>query len=174
MPIVGELTFPSLVGFPLTGLLLWLLFVLTATAGAGAAKWMHHEHERYGIPQMEWFSLAIGGALAGLIIGVMQVGLILLPVAAIVIVVVVFLFAKQRDKRVQPNERLLTKDGLKNLRQMISANRDLAAAEKSTAPAKPLKERLKELFQKLQQASGKKKKKQAKKSCEPNFQMFRL
>ncbi len=159
VPIFAELYAPSLVGFPVLGLVLWLVFLLTAAAGVGAAKWMHREHGRYGIPQMEWWTLIIGAAVGGLIIGVMQVGLILLPLAAVAIIVVVFLFTKQRDKRVPPNERLLTKDGLKNLRQMISANRDLAAAEKAAKPAKPFKERLKDLFQKLQQASGKKKKK---------------
>ena len=72
--LVAEVDLPSLSGFPLLGLLQLVCFAVLMAAGIAAAVWMHAEHERLAIPQMEWWYLGIGAILAGLLVGTMELG----------------------------------------------------------------------------------------------------
>ncbi|NDC53772.1 MAG: type II/IV secretion system protein [Planctomycetia bacterium] len=163
VPLAGMVSYPSFSGFPLGGLALWLLFVLTGAGGLAAAVWMRNQDEQLAIPHMEWWKLAIGLVLAGLLVGTMQIGpavSITLSLAGLVATLV--FFTRARDKRVPPDARILTKKFVDNLRAGVrrrSEARKAAAAAAKAANVKPptLSARLKAVGTALQQSIGRKK-----------------
>jgi len=176
--LVAEVDLPSLSGFPLLGLLQLVCFAVLMAAGIAAAVWMHAEHERLAIPQMEWWYLGIGAILAGLLVGTMELGPLTLAAVALGLPVFSAFFTKQRDRRVPPAERLLTKDGLKHLLQGLrdaSALKKEAAAKaaalKPKAPPKSFAERMKGTGASLMSVLGKKK--PPEKKPDPPFKLLK-
>ena len=164
VPLLADLDLPSYSGFPLTGLLIWVAFAALTAAGIAAALWMDRQNQELAIPNMEWWYLGIGATLAALVIGTMQLGLLTIPIVAVGLPALLGGFTRERDKRVPPAKRLLTKDGFKNLMQGIRDNRDKAkeAAAKVAAatppePPQSLMDRVKGLGASLQKMAGKKK-----------------
>jgi len=161
--LFADLDYPSLQGFPVVGIVWWLLFALTAAAGLAAAVWMRAQDEELAVQYMEWWKLAISLVLAALFIGTMQLGpVIAIPIAVVGLAATLFMFTKARDKRVPAARRILTKNFLQNLRTGISERNasKKAAVAAAKADAKPLSlaERLKGMGDSLQKmASGKKK-----------------
>jgi len=169
-PVLGatlfaELSLPSFSGFPLLGLLTWLGFMLTMATAVAAALWMDRQNQELAIPQMEWWFLGIGATLAALLIGTVQIGLVAIPVVAFCLPALLFSFTKQRDKRVPPAKRLLTKDGFANLMQAFRERKALkkraaavsAAADTAKTPPKTWADRLKGIAESLQRLHAKKK-----------------
>jgi len=164
VPLLADVDLPSFSGFPLTGLLLWMAFAAVMAAGIAAALWMDRENQDLAIPRMEWWYLGIGATLAVLLIGTMELGPLTIPLVAVGLPVFLATFTRERDKRVPPSKRLLTKDGFKNLMQGIRDSRakarEVAAKAAAAKPAEPPKsflERVKGLGDTLQSLAGKKK-----------------
>jgi len=161
--LFADLDYPSLQGFPVVGIVWWLLFALTAAAGLAAAVWMRAQDEELAVQYMEWWKLAISLVLAALFIGTMQVGpVIAIPVALFGLLATLFMFTKARDKRVPAARRILTKNFVQNLRAGMSernaSKKAAAAAAKADAKPVSLSERLKGVGASLQKSlSGKKK-----------------
>jgi type II secretory ATPase GspE/PulE/Tfp pilus assembly ATPase PilB-like protein len=161
--LFADLDYPSLQGFPVVGIVWWLLFALTAAAGLAAAVWMRAQDEELAVQYMEWWKLAISLVLAALFIGTMQVGpVIAIPVALLGLLATLFMFTKARDKRVPAARRILTKNFVQNLRAGMSernaSKKAAAAAAKADAKPVSLSERLKGVGASLQKSlSGKKK-----------------
>jgi len=164
VPLLADLDLPSSSGFPVTGLLIWLAFAALTAAGITAALWMNRQNQELAIPNMEWWYLAIGATLAALVIGTMQLGLVAIPFVAVGLPVLLGGFTRERDKRVPPPKRLLTKDGVKNLLQGIRDSRTeakaaaaKAAAAKPPEPPKTLMDRVKGVGAAIQKMAVKKK-----------------
>ena len=162
--LLADVDLPSFSGFPLTGLLLWMAFAAVMAAGIAAALWMDRENQDLAIPRMEWWYLGIGATLAVLLIGTMELGPLTIPLVAVGLPVFLATFTRERDKRVPPSKRLLTKDGFKNLMQGIRDSRakareaaTKAAAAKPVEPPKTFLERLKSFGETLQSVLVKKK-----------------
>ena len=162
--LLADVDLPSFSGFPLTGLLLWMAFAAVMSAGIAAALWMDRENQDLAIPRMEWWYLGIGATLAVLLIGTMELGPLTIPLVAVGLPVFLATFTRERDKRVPPSKRLLTKDGFKNLMQGIRDSRakareaaTKAAAAKPVEPPKTFLERLKSFGETLQSVLVKKK-----------------
>jgi len=162
--LLADVDLPSFSGFPLTGLLLWMAFAAVMAAGIAAALWMDRENQDLAIPRMEWWYLGIGATLAVLLIGTMELGPLTIPLVAVGLPVFLATFTRERDKRVPPSKRLLTKDGFKNLMQGIRDSRakareaaTKAAAAKPVEPPKTFLERLKGFGETLQSVLFKKK-----------------
>ena len=149
LPLVAEVELPSFAGFPWAGLFLLVFFAGLMAAGIAAAVWMQVEDERLAMPNMDWWRLGIGVVLAALLIGTMEAGALAIPAAAICLPAFVGAFAFQHDKRVPPDERLMTSQGLSRLVRGLQAarvRRGAAAAEaRKHAPAKTLASRLRGL-----------------------------
>ena len=162
--LLADVDLPSFSGFPLTGLLLWMAFAAVMAAGIAAALWMDRENQDLAIPRMEWWYLGIGATLAVLLIGTMELGPLTIPLVAVGLPVFLATFTRERDKRVPPSKRLLTKDGFKNLMQGIRDSRakareaaTKASAAKPVEPPKTFLERLKGFGETLQSVLVKKK-----------------
>ena len=176
--LFAELELPSFSGFPLVGLLLLVAFALLMAAGLAAAVWMNDENQRLAIPQIDWWYLGISAVLAGLLIGTMELGPVTLPIVALVLPLLLALFTKQRDRRVPAAQRLLTKDGFKNLlqgfRDSSARKKDVAAkiaAAKPLAPPKTFADRLKGSGESIMAVLGRKK--PMEKKPEPQFKLLR-
>ena len=163
VPLLANLDLPSYSGFPLTGLLIWAAFASLTAVGIAAALWMDKQNQDLAIPNMEWWYLGIGATLAALVIGTMQLGPLTIPIVAVGLPVLLAAFTRERDKRVPPAKRLLTKDGLKNMLQGFRDSRAQAkeaaakeAAAKPPEPPKSLMDRVKGLGDTLQKLAGKK------------------
>lgn len=157
--IVAEVDLPSYPGFPWLGLVLFAVFIALVTATIAAAQWMDGEDDRLDIPRMEGWRLGIAGVLAALLIGTMNLGAIMLPVVAVGLPLVVGAFTRERDKRVPPEERLLTKNGLQTLLRDLNKSRNNRRKATAAAPKKPrqsLAERLKGLGSSLGKVVAKK------------------
>jgi len=148
--LFAELDVPSFSAFPLSGLVVWVVFAAVMAAGIAAAIWMDGENKKLAIPQMEWWYLGIGAVLAALLVGTMELGPLMIPAVAVGLPVFLMGFTKQRDKRVPSAQRLLTKDGVGNLLRGLkdSSNKKKEAAAKLAAlkpkaPAKSFADRLK-------------------------------
>ena len=164
LAFLAILDLPSFYGFPVVGLLLLLSFLLLAAATIGFAVWMGKQHQEYGIPNTEWWFLSISGVLAGLLFGTSQIGLIFMPLPAVALGVLAYLFLKERDKRVEKSKRILTKDFVANLRQAMADARGKreVAAQANKAPKKPIKQQIKDFFEKLSKKAAAKKGKRRK------------
>ncbi len=148
--LFAELDVPSFSAFPLSGLVVWVVFAALMAAGIAAAVWMNGENQKLAIPQMEWWYLGIGAVLAALLVGTMELGPLMIPAVAVGLPVFLVGFTKQRDKRVPSAQRLLTKNGVGNLLRGLkdSSNKKKEAAAKLAAlkpkaPAKSFADRLK-------------------------------
>ena len=164
VPLLANLDLPSFSGFPLSGLLAWVGFAAMMAAAIAAAAWMERQNHELAMPHMEWWNLGIGAILAVLLIGTMELGLLTIPVVAVGLPAFLGAFTRERDKRVPPAKRLLTKDGFKNLMQGIREGRAQAkataakaAAAKPAEPPKSLMDRVKGFGTTLQQMASKKK-----------------
>jgi hypothetical protein len=69
--LFAEVDIPSFSAFPLSGLVVWVIFAAVMAAGIAAAVWMDGENQKLAIPQMEWWYLGIGVVLAALLVGTM-------------------------------------------------------------------------------------------------------
>jgi len=148
--LFAELDVPSFSAFPLSGLVVWVVFAALMAAGIAAAVWMDGENQKLAIPQMEWWYLGIGAVLAALLVGTMELGPLMIPAVAVGLPVFLAAFTKQRDKRVPSAQRLLTKNGvgnlLRGLKDSSNKKKEVAAklaALKPKAPAKSFADRLK-------------------------------
>ena len=81
--LFAELDVPSFSAFPLSGLVVWVVFAAVMAAGIAAAIWMDGENKKLAIPQMEWWYLGIGAVLAALLVGTMELGPLMLPAVAV-------------------------------------------------------------------------------------------
>jgi type II secretory ATPase GspE/PulE/Tfp pilus assembly ATPase PilB-like protein len=176
--LFAELDVPSFSAFPLSGLVVWVVFAALMAAGIAAAVWMDGENKKLAIPQMEWWYLGIGAVLAALLVGTMELGPLMIPAVAVGLPVFLAGFAKQRDKRVPHAQRLLTKDGLGNLLRGLKASsveKKAAAAKlaalKSKLPSKTFADRLKAASGSLMNVLSKKKKDEKKE--EPTFKLLK-
>jgi hypothetical protein len=120
--LFAEIDVPSFSAFPLSGLVVWVVFAALMAAGIAAAVWMDSENQKLAIPQMEWWYLGIGAVLAALLVGTMELGPLMIPAVAVGLPVFLAGFTKQRDKRVPHAQRLLTKDGVGNLLRGLKAS----------------------------------------------------
>ena len=143
VPLLANLDLPSFSGFPLSGLLAWVGFAAVMAAAIAAAAWMERQNHELAMPHMEWWNLGIGAILAVLLIGTMELGLLTIPAVAVGLPAFLGAFTRERDKRVPPAKRLLTKGGFKNLMQGIREGRAQAKATAAKAaaakPAEPPK-----------------------------------
>jgi len=157
----AAISYPSSSSFPYLGLLIFACFTLTASGGLSAAVWMRAQDEKLAIPGMEWWKLAIGSVLGVLLIGTMQIGpMIAIPTSIAALACTLFFFAKARDKRVPPAERIITKDFFKNAISFIRESRKAkaAAAAKAASPPMTFSQRFKAAGATLQQAVSRTKK----------------
>jgi general secretion pathway protein E len=173
----AEVDVPSFSAFPLSGLVVWVVFAALMAAGIAAAVWMDSENQKLAIPQMEWWYLGIGAVLAALLVGTMELGPLMIPAVAVGLPVFLAGFAKQRDKRVPHAQRLLTKDGLGNLLRGLKDSSDKKkqaaaklAAVKPKVPAKTFADRLKGASGSVMNVLSKKKEE---KKEEPNFKLLK-
>jgi hypothetical protein len=170
IPSFAALSLPSLNGFPLVGLLWFLLLLLLAVVGLGGAIWMAKEHEEHGIAQADRWFLAIGLVLVAVLVGVLQIGPIALLPAAPAMATTLFYFTKQRDKRVEKSRRILTKDFVTNIRATIREHiASSAAVSPGNAPREPLLARLKSVMLKLNERAVKKSQTAKKKEARPEL-----
>jgi type II secretory ATPase GspE/PulE/Tfp pilus assembly ATPase PilB-like protein len=175
IPSFAALSLPSLNGFPLVGLLWFLLLLLLAVVGLGGAIWMAKEHEEHGIAQADRWFLAIGLVLVAVLVGVLQIGPIALLPAAPAMATTLFYFTKQRDKRVEKSRRILTKDFVTNIRATIREHiASSAAVSPGNAPREPLLARLKSVMLKLNERAVKKSQTAKKKEARPELPDFVL
>lgn len=175
--LFAELDVPSFSAFPLSGLVVWVVFAALMAAGIAAAVWMDRENQKLAIPKMEWWYLGIGAVLAALLVGTMELGPLMIPAVAVGLPVFLAGFTKQRDRRVPQAQRLLTKDGLGNLLRGLKASsveKKAAAAKlaalKPKVPAKSFADRLKGASGSLMNVLSKKKEE---KKEEPNFKLLK-
>ena len=162
--LLAEVELPSFSGFPVLGVFSLICFGCLMAAGVAAAVWMNGENQRLAIPQMEWWYLGIGSLLACLLVGTMELGLVTIPIVLFGLPILLAFFTKQRDRRVPPAERLLTKDGMRNLlrgfresKARKQAEAAKVAGQNSKAAPKPLSERLKAAAQSVVGMLGRKK-----------------
>jgi len=144
---IAVLDIPSFQSFPVVGILLFGLFTLTAWATIASAVWMQSQDRDLGIAKIDLWYLAIGLTLAVLIFGVMQAGVLVIPLVLVALAAEMFFFVKQRDKPVPPASRILTKQAIANARAYFKArqakNRQEAADKKAAAgPPKSILQRL--------------------------------
>jgi type II secretory ATPase GspE/PulE/Tfp pilus assembly ATPase PilB-like protein len=111
-PMLAVVDHPSFHGFPWLALLTSIAFIGTALVCIGGSRWISTEAASLGVKNGEWWAATAFGLSAMLAIGVVLAGPLAVAVAAAVVSMMLYVFAKRRDLLVSAEERVLTRAGL--------------------------------------------------------------
>lgn len=131
--VLGELDHPALSGFPGLGLLAAVALAVVATGCVAATIWIDRQGDRYPIPAMDVWRLAIAAATGVFVAAAMRFGPLALPLGVIGPGAVLWMFTRQRDTHAPPTRRILTRDFRRNLKLAIEEWRE---EKKNRAAAK--------------------------------------
>jgi|LakMenEpi03Aug12_release.lakeMendotaPanAssembly.Ray.scaffolds.fasta_scaffold98542_2 type II secretory ATPase GspE/PulE/Tfp pilus assembly ATPase PilB-like protein len=131
--VLGELDHPALSGFPGLGLLAAVALAVVATGCVAATIWIDRQGDRYPIPAMDVWRLAIAAATGVFVAAAMRFGPLALPLGAIGPGAVLWMFTRQRDTHAPSTRRILTRDFRRNLKLALEEWRE---EKKNRAAAK--------------------------------------
>jgi type II secretory ATPase GspE/PulE/Tfp pilus assembly ATPase PilB-like protein len=131
--LLGELDHPALSGFPGLGFLAAVALAVVATGCVAATVWIDRQGDRYPIPGMDGWRLAIAAATGVFVAAVMRLGPLAIPLGVIGPGAVLWMFTRQRDTHAPPTRRILTRDFRRNMKLAIEEWRE---EKKNRAAAK--------------------------------------
>ena len=136
LPLLGQFVHPSFSSFPIGGLAAFLLLAALAAGFVCLLIWINRQGDHYAMPNMESWRLAVALPMTILVAATMKFGMLALPVGALALGAVFWLFARERDKLAPQSRRILTRDFRKNLGEVMEEwreeRRNRAAAKRMT------------------------------------------
>jgi type II secretory ATPase GspE/PulE/Tfp pilus assembly ATPase PilB-like protein len=162
--LVADFEVPSFAGFPWGGLGMFALYATIAALAFALAVWMEEQQSHAAIPGMGLWFAGIAGLIFALPAGTWFLGPLFVPLAFLGLGGLAYGFAARRDKAVPPEERVLTKQLLSNVKQTLQArlaarrDRPVKAAVEKPKPASMV-ERLQQFSTLLERFGGRRGKK---------------
>ena len=113
-PVLIAFDSPSFQSFPWLGIVSCGALCVTAAACVAASRWVETQSSDLSIPGGERWAVVYAVLAAAMAVGVVVAGPLAVPLAALAVGVVTFVFARQRDRLVPAGKKALSAAGMRS------------------------------------------------------------